>query len=439
MDQRFSVLVEEREDHEDSEAKKIREAWLKRNAEGEASACEDELAREDLPPVIETALSPRKPKVVREHTPPPLSPSRAEFTTTEAMHLDNVFGMEPTDVPLPESPAGPGSIRSGRSKAVGSPIEADERVSRWLLSTPTASPSKGSTSSLSGHENAAEEDANSLLATPSGKGRKDRPAHISILSVQSSSAPSSPRSQKSVLPPLPNSPPLESEDPRSPRTASVPTLSVSPATPSPHRGRSAATIPIPMTPALSPTRTASSSFTSESPLTPTTLSAPSSTSHAHRMRKSSMTSGESHSSEGPSRQSYVEDQKTRKMEAVDESGVLLMSNVATVILESPVEDEQVADIPTSPLATPLPRTPRPGDREGAGRKKSGLFGKRAADEVIETLCRSICVAEYVFILATTSASFEICSYRVVYDQPAPFSHWHYLQQATLATEIHACG
>lgn len=286
-DKRFSVLVEvpgdESGEEGESEAKRIREAWLKRNVVNEVG--EDE--------------------------------------------GDDV---DPAGIPLPASP------RSLRSR--GGEADTDVKVSEWLRSTPTKV--------RAGKEPARDDDADSdVLPSPataslSTARRKEKPKPITTSTRGSEEDTAPPRLEFSALPPLPPSPPLESQDSHTRRTLAVPTLAV-PA----ERGRA---IPIAPSssgssmPALSPTRTYSSSTTTESPHTPTT-------SH---MRRSSAASRESGS------------QNSHSDNATPRASKVSAQDRTAVIVENPSEDEEAPLVPDKSL-----------EPEHVERRRAGLFGKRA--------------------------------------------------------------
>ncbi|KAF7791737.1 hypothetical protein EIP86_002761 [Pleurotus ostreatoroseus] len=367
MDQRFSVLMEEPSTEGsdgETEAKRIREAWLQRNVANSVgcSESEEESVADHAHAVFGNSRAPLKPQLVKEHPTPPVSPSYAEYGDASPKRSQQRTSQDPAATVLPSSPTSPRSVRSGGT---------DERVSEWLRHTPTATPTKSSSSAASGKDLIVDDhEVDDFLPTPtraslSTTRRKEKPTPISTSSGDASA--NSIRSASSAaLPPIPTSPPLDFADPRSPRGIPVPQLSVSPPTSSsPERGRSASPIAVSSStstmPALSPTRTFSSA-TSESPRTPTVESV-SLMGHA---RRSSVTSKASQSSEGAA--SGPSMAKPRE-EAKD----LIASAVAAVIAESPAEDDARAE------AVPGSRRPgkTPVTAEQAEQRRSGLFARRA--------------------------------------------------------------
>lgn len=338
MDNRFSVLLEEPRSSDssdgESEARRIREAWLKRNAEAAATAYDSDnagspFAIDDV--MICKSRSPQRPNIVAEHDTPLLSPSQAELRSgkSELGHGGALESVDPTTIPLPATPK---STRTARSKfgdddvpplpgTLGSP------------SAPTPPPK----------DSAAAPVAVRAESTTGSRKDKSAPPSISIaVSTPPRSSTSSPHSQLSTLPRLP-SPEIDFHRARS---ATLPTLHITSASPPPiQRGRSLGgkSTSSRSVPALSPTRTVDSITTSDAPHTPTMAAS------ASRMRQSSI-SGESRSSEDK-------------------------SHIAAVIVECPEDEgDVVAELPTTPK--PLVAI---AEKEivVVERKRTGLFGKRS--------------------------------------------------------------
>ncbi|KAJ3526155.1 hypothetical protein NM688_g8294 [Phlebia brevispora] len=142
MDERFSVLVHEpvwEESEGESEAKQIREAWLRRNVDNEVSESGSEresAAGEDSAVFRNMRTSVMKPQLVEDHPTPPLSPSKAEYGDALPERSLEQSTVDPTAIPLPASPASPRSTHSTPSRG------SEEKVTQWLRRTPTASPTK---------------------------------------------------------------------------------------------------------------------------------------------------------------------------------------------------------------------------------------------------------------------------------------------------------
>ncbi|KAI0072964.1 hypothetical protein K474DRAFT_1667190 [Panus rudis PR-1116 ss-1] len=355
-------------------------------------------------PPMHVAYLPERPTSARSPTP---GAEKAEVEIVEVVEVSIL----PQNIPLPDSPGivtpaelepivdsgaedgeaeddGPRPVRGERPLS-----DVSEKVARWLQSTPTGSsfsspatspeptspPSPTKSKSSVTKSDAAplpaiqEDQTPPSSAQSTVKDRKEKPAPISI-SATAIAVSAQPASLPSIFAPL-QSPTPEHDDPRSPRQASTPKLSISP--PVVSRGRSQTVSPDNKhgtglslntstsrsnVPALSPTRTTSSSGASEVPPTPTTTS--------HRGRHTSIVSSISSSD------NHAQQRLPRlKVSTAKED----LEPVATVIVESPVEE---ANEGPSPVPTPRPRPPRqatdsPITQERRKSLTFGLFGSKA--------------------------------------------------------------
>ena len=345
LDDRFAVVPEagprsSGDEDEETEAKRIREAWMKKNQE-----INEEKPTTSSPPdplqdhsTSERACALAVPShnlvIGKQQSSSPAIPLGLK-QSPNLQPAALVGARDPQDIPLPPSPILPissihGQVDTMEQEAPNHSVdddddddddnvkefETDMKVAKWLESTPTGSPrsaksfgrTQGGNSSAQKSLPAIKEDVPSPSSTaPSTiRGRtKEKPSPISIAAIVINTASSS-QSTATTTPPLPNSvpntpPSLSSsvEDPRSPpRQSTLPIVSVSPP-PSFGRGRSKTVgetetrtslslVPSTSTdtttsqesrsrsivPALSPTRTTSSSAASDVLATPITLSRP---------------------------------------------------------------------------------------------------------------------------------------------------------------------
>lgn len=292
-DARFSVLVPEPDssrnsaegEDQESEARKIMEEWVRRNSEEDGKQRESEQQEE---PSQESRESEEMKVVVTVIAAE--EPQNGELNATEVdpedASISEVF-LDPKDIPLPATPllapqadsedvvepSSPSSKAQGKLPA----IELEEEVQMEINHVEPCADAEGETQVVDVpttiSPNVDEEEALDGLTTS-----------------------------------LPTSPPPDFDDPRSPRSLTIPTLSVSPppppaplsipqtftseaATSGPNiveRGRSLSTTTGTTVPALSPTRSASSCTTSDE--TPNTPISP-------RARKTSSASGRGESEE----------------------------------------------------------------------------------------------------------------------------------------------
>ncbi|TCD72008.1 hypothetical protein EIP91_000140, partial [Steccherinum ochraceum] len=473
IDKRRSVVMQEPgrssgEEDPESEAKQIREAWLRKNAEAaapspvpeeetvlsapghlqthqhqhqqqqqEAAAARSSsqvpeperkdslsaserasaLAATDNRIVIGTQQSPRLGTFVQPNTP--VFSMIADMLT----HMDGSTGnttstVKPHEVPLPASPTPTHRDEDGLPLPP-SPSASIEKVARWLqsptdsnVSYATAPSSPWAANFLSsppppGRSVGAqsveaktpqpllpmivEDDAAALGSRQAPKPplkAKPPPIAVTAATISISTSQSAPPTS---VPPSLQSPKADIDDTRSPRSATLPKLSISsPTTPTPARGRSttvATTITATSSlapsnstssrsrvPALSPSRTTSSSITnnsnSEVPPTPTgtgtgTGMGPSS---FVRPRKGSVVSDES--CESPTRNRHA-----KILPGLAEGGLKIQT-------ESPVEeqseygtaedeDEEKEEGRDEPAALPEPTpTPRLRPRPNTGRSST---------------------------------------------------------------------
>ncbi|KAL4247625.1 hypothetical protein ABKN59_007671 [Abortiporus biennis] len=367
LDNRFTTVLEEKgrqsgDENQDSEAKRIREAWLKKNQDAEAGPS--------------SSLSPPEP------------PSKDEASEYSYPSVNA------TDIPLPPSPLPDQTTVE---------LEVSEKVALWLQSTPTGSPrseksfGKARRGPVAGDGLPAirEDDSSPSSTAPSTvRAHKDIPPPVSITSftfpspsslspstTEFGSIQSSPTSESLASP----SPPIASVRGRSltvgnsfksTNTSLAASLSTSTSS-SGSRARS-------KVPALSPTRTTSSSATSEVPSTPTLASQP----------RISFSSSGSQLSDAPQKNAKLLPNNPVLTIQTAETGELAehgLMTMATIIVESPLEDScggvaefgQVAvlDFEGSPgskaneesLPTPRPRPARQTTHETQERRKSINF------------------------------------------------------------------
>ncbi|KIP08240.1 hypothetical protein PHLGIDRAFT_387847 [Phlebiopsis gigantea 11061_1 CR5-6] len=318
LDKRFSMLVEEPGSSEssdgESEARRIREAWLQRNAANDVaarSASELSSVDEDDELVISGPVSPRRPQVVEAHAELPMSPSRAELHggTSGSGHSDP-DDEDPASIPLPASPL---SSRRGTTSAVV-PVTNGVSVSEL-----------GEVVQEAGTPATPAKSADATKTHPTS-------APASLIRAKYADSP---------LPPLPPTPSSSSGDARPPRTLTLPTLTVSPCTPR-------ASIEQNM-PALSPTRTTSSTATSDAPHTPQP---------ADDLPRPSASSSDSGSA--------------KLNTAVARPGKV-SSAITAVIVESPAEDDDADHVPE----LPPPRLPAARGSQDSARRM-GLFKRGAS-------------------------------------------------------------
>lgn len=418
LDQRYSVLVEESpssgESDGESEAKRIREDWLRRNAQA-ASALGDKAPRASLCDVIDgdegvvigKPVSPRRPRIVQEHSPPPLSPSQAELRDGSSLYGDDVDSdsLEPADVPLPPStPASPTSTRNGKASAVDRASRPDSPV---LAATEfcEARQGAGTTETTADIETTHSTEAH---VSNTGAENSSQPQPVSPTPITPSQA--AKRVSLPSVPSTPSSPPPAFADPRSPRAPALLSLSAVPPPTTLHRGRSTGGDSSSSTmPALSPTRTTSSCTTSDAPHTPQPAD-----DTASRARSASVTSGESASS---AHAWVLRRPELGKSAARGRADGKAASTVAAVIVESPTEDDEdvLADLPT----------PKPA---------KGLF-KRSQSQVRPA--PSPRSSRRTDPAAARAAAEDEAARGRVDREPPPLRHGHD-QQARAAPQVRAC-
>ncbi|KAH8100956.1 hypothetical protein BXZ70DRAFT_1007886 [Cristinia sonorae] len=376
IDQRRSVLVpapgHESDEDVESEAKKIREAWLRKNADeslppppeeqvasSSASERASAFAATEDSMVIGIQRSPVRGTFVQVMDSPHMAPIIPDLQTPADTTTTNTRSTrEPHEVPLPTSP----TPTAAHADEPASPLSTE--VSTWLklsdedslqqVSTAPSTASKPTRPQPPPSMPIIQEDHPSLsgTSTPLSTSSPNTPTKSTDISTsQTISIPAS--LQTSVIPEPLQSPPLDFEDPRSPRAAALPKLSISPPTnipptSSPNRGRSLTTYtngavslaPSASTssagsrvPALSPTRTSSSSMScSEVPPTPSGTS-------FSRRRKSSAISDDS--LESPTRNRHAKvlgiGQGGLHIRTTGEDVDILKPTATAIVVESPVE------------------------------------------------------------------------------------------------------
>ncbi|KAI0784290.1 hypothetical protein C8Q75DRAFT_810346 [Abortiporus biennis] len=406
LDNRFTTVLEEKgrqsgDENQDSEAKRIREAWLKKNQDAEAGPS--------------SSLSPPEPPSKDEASECALAPTVLDDTlVTDIQQIP----IPPSTLPVPDSTEKPPTIPTTLTKKLPKDIplppsplpdqttvelEVSEKVALWLQSTPTGSPrseksfGKARRGPVAGDGLPAirEDDSSPSSTAPSTvRAHKDIPPPVSITSftfpspsslspstTEFGSIQSSPTSESLASP----SPPIASVRGRSltvgnsfksTNTSLAASLSTSTSS-SGSRARS-------KVPALSPTRTTSSSATSEVPSTPTLASQP----------RISFSSSGSQLSDAPQKNAKLLPNNPVLTIQTAETGELAehgLMTMATIIVESPLEDScggvaefgQVAvlDFEGSPgskaneesLPTPRPRPARQTTHETQERRKSINF------------------------------------------------------------------
>ncbi|GJE96269.1 hypothetical protein PsYK624_124630 [Phanerochaete sordida] len=318
-------------DSEASEARRIRADWLARNdgAAAPRRASDEELAQsrtslsaaaaDERGVVIGTPAAPRRPRIVRAHEPPPLSPlspSQAELATSPSSASGDTDSLDracdPTRVPLPPSPA----------------------ASLWGVEI-----ARGDAEAHASGEGTAEADAGAARDT-AGAPAERAPANSRAPGTASAAASAIEADAQAA------SPPPSFDDPRSPRDLPAPlppTMSTHPS-PSPiERGRSFGGASATSVPALSPTRTASSSSTE--PQTP----------HLDDARPRSASTAS------------VSGESWRELAKIRTEG----KGVGEVIVESPVEEEDT-----------VPELPGPRARKVStateGERKRGFFKRHSS-------------------------------------------------------------
>ncbi|OBZ72634.1 hypothetical protein A0H81_07685 [Grifola frondosa] len=336
LDRRFTVVVEDQhsDSEQESESKRIMEAWLTRNREGRPlprSGCRrrsregvrtEERLGEDV--TVGQSTSPSRATFVEAHSPPPLSPSRAAIADPNEPPQSPTMSSSSVERSDTEEGA---AVPSSSSSSVRSPVRAKkEKPSPIIVTTVAHDPSGESTK-------AGDSQRRTLPSSPS-RGRSVTVSHPHSLR-ENTAAPS----------------------------ALAPSTSTSTVSGS---GRSRSTT----LPALSPTRTLSSEAASISLPTPTTTCEP------------SMSGASSDSCSRPRRSkgAGLKDLGLR----VQTAGVVQTS----VIVESPVEEAPISEMQEFG-AEPVRHQVRTGEQvEAEERKKSGtlgLFGRKLhVDENVRT-------------------------------------------------------